>query len=402
VSELPLTGVRVLDLSRLLPGPFCSLLLADLGAEVLKVEDTAMGDYARWTPPYVGGKAAEADGTHSVQFDALNRNKQSIQLDLKSTEGRKILLELVARHDVVLESFRPGVLDKLGVGYEQMRQVNEALVYCAISGYGQTGPFKNRAGHDTNYLALGGLLGLTGTADGPPVQAAGQIADIGGGAQMAALAIVAALLKVRATGAGSNIDISMTDGAMSWLAMPAAASLAGDTRGRGDVFLAGKWACYIPYAAADGWVSCGALEPKFWAGFCNGVGRPDLIDKQFALVGSPEHAEIAEVFKSKTRADWAAFNDEHDCCIEPVLGIDEALASDLVRERGMVTSVDQPGIGPVQQLAPPIVIDGQRPDRREPAPGFGEHTNAVLESLGYDSDQIAALRESGAVAGVTR
>jgi crotonobetainyl-CoA:carnitine CoA-transferase CaiB-like acyl-CoA transferase len=132
------------------------------------------------------------------------------------------------------------------------------------------------------------------------------------------------------------------------------------------------------------------------------VGRPDLIDKQFALVGSPEHTEIAEVFKSKTRADWAAFNDEHDCCIEPVLGIDEALASDLVRERGMVTSVDQPGIGPVQQLAPPIVIDGQRPDRREPAPGFGEHTNAVLESLGYDSDQIAALRESGAVAGVTR
>ncbi len=401
MSELPLNGLKVLDLSRLLPGPFCSLLLADLGAEVLKVEDTGMGDYVRWTPPYAGDSDdAGALGTASVQFAALNRNKRSIQIDLKSGEGKEILLKLVARHDVVLESFRPGVLDKLGVGHEQMTSVKPDLVYCAITGYGQDGDFRDRAGHDMNYLALNGLLGLTGAKDGPPVQAAGQIADIGGGAQMAAIGILAAVLKARATGKGSNIDISMTDGALSWLAMPAAAALAGDTRLRGDVDLAGKWACYMPYECADGWVSCGALEPKFWKAFCDGVGREDLLVKQFALAGSDEHAEIAKVFRSKTRGEWAAFNDEHDCCIEPVLAIDEALASDLVRGRGMVMNIDQPGVGPVEQLAPPFVFDGERPGRDEPAPGFGEHTDAVLLEIGYDEDEINSLRESGAVKGV--
>ncbi|MGK2878731.1 MAG: CaiB/BaiF CoA transferase family protein [Solirubrobacterales bacterium] len=400
MSDLPLKGVKVLDLSRLLPGPFCSLLLADLGAEVLKVEDTGAGDYMRWTTPYAGGEAAKASGTHSVQFDALNRNKQSIQLDLKSNDGKEILLKLVADHDVVLESFRPGVLDKLNVGYDQMKTVNPGVIYCAITGYGQDGPFTLRAGHDMNYLGLNGLLGLTGAKGGPPVQAAGQIADIGGGAQMAAIAILAVLVRKNATGIGAEIDISMTDGALSWLAMPAAAALAGDARERGDVDLAGKWVCYMPYEAADGWVSCGALEPKFWQAFARGVGREDLIEKQFELAGSDGWGVIAEVFKTKTRAEWAAFNDEHDCCIEPVLGIDEALESDLVKARGMVTEVDQPGIGPVGQLAPPFVIDGARPDRREPAPGFGEHTDAVLESIGYSAEEIASLRESGAVAGV--
>ncbi len=395
MAELPLAGVKVLDLSRLLPGPFCSLLLADLGAEVLKVEDTGMGDYVRWTPPFVGGEEAKSAGTQSAQFLALNRNKRSIQIDLKSDAGKEILLKLVAEHDVVLESFRPGVLDKLGVGYEVMKGVKPELVYCAITGYGQDGPFKLRAGHDMNYLGLGGLLGLTGAKDGPPVQAAGQIADIGGGAQMAAIAILAALVG----GKGANLDISMTDGAMSWLAMPAASALAGDVRKRGDVDLAGRWACYMPYEAADGWVSCGALEPKFWKAFCDGVGREDLIAKQFELAGSAGHAEIAEVFKSKTRAEWAAFNDERDCCIEPVLELDEALESELVAARGMVTSIDQPGVGEVRQLASPIVIDGERVSRSEPAPGFGEHTDAVLESLGYGSGEIAQLRESGAVAG---
>lgn len=395
MAELPLAGVKILDLSRLLPGPFCSLLLADLGAEVLKVEDTGMGDYVRWTPPYAGDEAAQKRGVASAQFNALNRNKKSVQIDLKSDAGKEILLKLVAEHDVVLESFRPGVLDKLGVGYEVMKGVKPEIVYCAITGYGQDGPFKLRAGHDMNYLGLNGLLGLTGATGGPPVQAAGQIADIGGGAQMAAIAILAALV----SGKGANLDISMTDGAMSWLAMPAASALAGDVRRRGDVDLAGKWVCYMPYEAADGWVSCGALEPKFWKSFCEGVGREDLIAKQFELAGSEGHAEIAEVFKSKTRAQWAAFNDERDCCIEPVLELDEALDSELVAARGMILAIDQPGVGEVRQLASPIVVDGERPSRSEPAPGFGEHTDEVLAGLGYDRAAIAALRESGAVAG---
>lgn len=401
MADLPLKGVKVLDLSRLLPGPFCSLLLADLGADVMKVEDTGMGDYVRWTPPYVGEEDAKRRGVHSAQYMALNRNKTSIQLDLKQDAAKEILLKLVAEHDVVLESFRPGVLDKLGVGYDRMKEANPSIVYCAITGYGQDGPFKTRAGHDMNYLGLNGLLALTGAKDGPPVQAAGQIADIGGGAQMAAIAILAALVKKQTTGEGANIDISMTDGAMSWLAMPAASALAGDVRRRGDVDLAGKWVCYVPYEAADGWVSCGALEPKFWKSFCEGVGREDLIAKQFELIGSEGHAEIAEVFKSKTRAEWAAFNDERDCCIEPILELDEALESDLVRERGMVMTLDQPGVGEVKQLAPPFVIDGERPNRAEPAPGFGEHTDGVLKGLGYDDETIAALRETDTIAGVT-
>ena len=189
--SLPLEGIRVLDLSRLLPGGFCSLLLADLGAEVLKVEDTGMGDYIRWSPPYVEG--AE-DSSKSALFLALNRNKRSIRIDLKHERGREVLLRLVREHDVVLESFRPGVLDRLGVGYERMREVNPGIVYCAISGYGQTGPKRDAAGHDMNYLGLVGLLGLTGEHEGVrPVQAAGQIADLGGGALMAAFGILAAL-----------------------------------------------------------------------------------------------------------------------------------------------------------------------------------------------------------------
>src|SRR3990172_9515215 len=174
-AQQPLAGVKVLDLTRLLPGPFCTLLLADLGAEVLKVEDTGIGDYARWTPPYVGDETAKQRGAASAQFNALNRNKRSIRLNLKDDAAREILLQLAAEHDVVVESFRPGVLDRLGVGYEAMRERNAGLIYCAITGYGQDGPLRDRAGHDMNYLGLGGLLALAGAADGPPVQAAGQI-----------------------------------------------------------------------------------------------------------------------------------------------------------------------------------------------------------------------------------
>lgn len=402
MPELPLEGVKVLDLSRLLPGPFCSLMLADLGAEVLKVEDTGMGDYVRWTPPYAGDETAQKRGAASVQFAALNRNKKSIQIDLKSDSGKEILLKLVAEHDVVLESFRPGVLDKLGLGFEAMKAVKSDLIYCAISGYGQSGDFKLRAGHDMNYLGLGGLLALTGSEDGPPVQAAGQIADIGGGAQMAAIAILAALVQRATSGEGANLDISMTDGALSWLAMPAASALAGDARRRGNVDLAGRWVCYMPYEAADGWVSCGALEPKFWRSFCEGNDRADLIEKQFEPAGGESWAEVAEVFKSRTRADWAAFNAERDCCIEPVLELEEALQSDLVEQREMVTTVEQPGVGPVRQLATPFVIDGKKPRRAEPAPEFGGDTDAVLTALGYSAEQIAELRASGAVAGVSK
>jgi alpha-methylacyl-CoA racemase len=397
-----LADVRVLDLTRLLPGGFCSLLLSDFGAEVVKVEDTGMGDYVRWAPPYYGSDEEQELGTRSALYLALNRGKRSIRLDLKSDAGREAFLRLARDFDVVLESFRPGVLDRLGVGYERLREENPALVYCAITGYGQTGPNTGRAGHDTNYLALNGLLGLTGAADGPPVQSAGQVADLGGGALMAAFGVMAALRERERSGEGQLVDVSMTDGSLAWLCMVAAQYLCDGVvpeRGRGA--LNGGIACYLPYEASDGWVSCGALEPKFWKAFCDGVERPDLVEHQFAPPGSEGWRQVAEVFRSRRREDWRRFNDEHDCCIEPILGLDEALGSELVREREMVVELDQPELGPVRLLGVPVKLSRTPGEPDRPAPALGEHTREVLASAGFAEGEIDSLLESGAAAGPT-
>jgi crotonobetainyl-CoA:carnitine CoA-transferase CaiB-like acyl-CoA transferase len=411
---LALEGIRVLDLSRLLPGGFCSLLLADFGADVVKVEDTGMGDYIRWSPPYYDGAH---DTAKSALFLSLNRNKRSIRLDLKSDGGREALLALVRDYDVVLESFRPGVLDRLGVGYERMREENPGLVYCAISGYGQYGPKRDASGHDMNYLGLVGLLGLTGARGGEPVQAAGQIADLGGGALMAAFAIMAALRERDGGGVGSGssgrpaqpgsgegqmVDVSMSDGALSWLAMVAAAYFAdGAVPYRGELPLAGALVCYRPYECADGWVSLGALEPKFWQAWCRGVGREELVASQFERPGSPAHEQVCAIFKARTRAAWEAFAREHDCCLEPILELDEALASQLVQEREMVVEIDQPGVGhAVRQLGVPVKLTrtpGQH--ARLPGPALGEHTEEVLLAAGLTPERVAELLDAGAVAG---
>jgi crotonobetainyl-CoA:carnitine CoA-transferase CaiB-like acyl-CoA transferase len=409
---LPLEGVRVLDLSRLLPGGFCSLLLADFGAEVLKVEDTGMGDYIRWSPPYYEGAHETA---RSALFLSLNRNKRSIRLDLKHERGREALLRLVREHDVVLESFRPGVLDRLGVGYERMREVNPGIVYCAISGYGQDGPRRSASGHDMNYLGLIGLLGLTGERGGEPVQAAGQIADLGGGALMAAFGIMAALHERDGatardgrpervgSGEGQVVDVSMADGALSWLAMVAGGYFAdGVVPRRGDLPLAGSLICYRPYECADGWVTLGALEPKFWQAWCQGVGRGDLVPRQFERPGSAVHAEVQEIFKARSRAEWEAFARKHDCCLEPVLELDEALDSELVRAREMVVEIEQPGAErPVRQLGIPVKLGRTPGDHaRLPGPALGEHTEAVLLAAGYSEAEVAELLQAGAAAGV--
>jgi crotonobetainyl-CoA:carnitine CoA-transferase CaiB-like acyl-CoA transferase len=397
--SLPLEGIRVLDLSRLLPGPFCSLLLADFGADVIKVEDTGMGDYVRWAVPKFAGVE---DSAAASFFLALNRNKRSIRVDLKSDAGRDVLLRMARDADVVLESFRPGVMDRLGVGYERLRAENPGLVYCAITGYGQDGPYRARSGHDMNYLGLAGVLGLSGERDGPPVQAAGQIADIGGGAQMAAFAILAALRERDRSGEGQLVDVSMTDGALSWMAMNAARVFAGDAvPHRGDLELAGRIICYRPYAAADGWVTLGALEPKFWQAWCRGVGREDLVEHQFDPPGSPAHAEVEAVFAARTRAEWQAFASEHDCCLEPVLDLDEVLDSELVAAREMVVELDQPGATePVRALGVPVKLSRTPGDpHRLPGPALGEHTEALLAEAGFAPSEIAALVESGAVAG---
>ncbi len=415
--SLPLEGIRVLDLSRLLPGGFCSLLLADFGADVLKVEDTGMGDYIRWAPPFYDGAHKTAA---SALFLSLNRNKRSIRLDLKHERGREALLRLVREYDVVLESFRPGVLDRLGVGYERMREENPGIVYCAISGYGQDGPRRDASGHDMNYLGLIGLLGLTGEHHGEPVQAAGQIADLGGGALMAAFGILAALRerdgapargrvgsgspgpRSSGSGEGQMVDVSMSDGALSWLAMVAGAYFAdGMVPRRGDLPLAGSIICYRPYECADGWVTLGALEPKFWQAWCRGVGHEQLIAAQFEHPGSAAHEQVEHIFKARTRADWEAFAREHDCCLEPVLELDEALDSELVRARKMVVEIEQPGAErTVRQLGVPVKLTRTPGEHaRLPGPALGEHTEAVLLAAGYTEAEVAELLLCGAAAG---
>jgi alpha-methylacyl-CoA racemase len=395
-----LEGIRVLDLTRLLPGGFCSLILADFGADVIKVEDTGMGDYIRFAAPRYEGAEPTAAG---ALFLALNRGKRSIRLDLKTDAGKQVLRRLAKDADVLLESFRPGVLHRLGVGYDQLSAENPRLVYCAITGYGQDGPNRDRSGHDMNYLGLNGLLGLTGESGGPPIQSAGQIADLGGGALTAALGIMFALRERELSGRGQLVDCSMFDGSLAWLALVAAGALApnGDSPRRGHLPLAGGIICYRPYACADGYVTLGALEPKFWAAFCHGVGREDLLEHAFDPPGSEAHESLSAIFATRTREQWRAFATENDCCVEPVLELDEALASEQVAARGLIVELDQPGVGsPVKLLGPPLKLS-RTPAQptAKPGPALGEHTDEVLCEAGFTAEEIAALHEAGAVAG---
>lgn len=399
MNGLPLEDLTVLDLTRLLPGGFCSLLLADFGADVIKVEDTGLGDYIRWAPPFYEGAERSAG---SALFLSLNRGKRSIRLDLKSARGKDVLITLVRKADVLIESFRPGVLARLGVGYERLRDENPGLIHCAVTGYGQDGPGRDRSGHDLNYLGLNGILGLTGEAGGRPVPAAAQIADIGGGALMAVVGILVALQERARSGRGQFVDCSMFDGSLSWLAMLAAEALAtGVAPRRGELRLAGGIVCYRPYRCADGYVTLGALEPKFWAEFCRGVGREDLLEHAFDPPGSEAHRDVCAIFAARGREQWRSFASEHDCCLEPVMALDEVLDGELVAAREMVVDLAQPGAErTVRLLGVPIKLSRTPGDpARAPGPVLGEHTRQVLSEAGYPPEEIDSLLESGAVAG---
>ena len=389
-------GLRFLDLSRLLPGPYCSLLFADLGADVIKVEEPGRGDYARRTPPFWG----ESDV--GAYFLLLNRNKKSVSIDLKAEAGKAIFRRLARTADVLLESFRPGVMDRLGLGWEALRAENPRLVYCAISGYGQDGPYRSLVGHDVNYMGYAGALSVTGPRDGPPLTPGVQVADLGGGALMAAFAIAAALHHRRESGQGQLVDVSMTDGVVSWLIPHLAAYFAtGRVPERAEERINGGWPCYGVYETADGGhVTLGALEPQFWANFCRLVGREDLRPLHHVEGAARDgvERELRRLFRTRTRAEWVELLHQADVCAGPVLTLDEVVRDPQLVQRGLFTEVEHPRLGAVRQVGFPVRLSATPGRVVTPPPELGEHTDQVLHGLGYDAAAIAAFRRDGVVA----
>lgn len=391
-EKLPLSGLKVVDLSRLLPGPHATLLLGDLGADVLKVEDTQLGDYLRWGWPPGENPA----------FMQLNRNKRSLTLNLKQPEGRDIFLKIIEEADVLLESFRPGVMARLGLGYETLKKRNPGLIYCAISGYGQTGPYKGRPGHDLNYIGYAGALGQTGPANTAPIIPGVQIADLAGGSLMSVVGILAALQGRNATGEGRFIDISMTAGVTGLLPYQAGIFLAsGETTKRGEWRLNGGLPEYAVYETADGkYLTVGALEPKFFNRLCTILEMEEWDETN----AGPEKAaqireRLAERFKQKTRDEWMAQLADEEVCVGPAYELEEVFDDPQALARGVVIETDHPRHGKLRQLGLPFVLDGLEPEKvaRFPAPGFGEHTNAILKALGYDTANIERLRKEGTI-----
>lgn len=370
-----LTGIRVLDMSRLLPGPYCTMLLADFGAEVIKIEEPGKGDYSRSFPPFL-----KDFGYWHLQ---LNRNKQSVVLDLKSEEGKNIFLELVKTADVVVESYRPGVLKKLGVDYETAAKVNPKIIYCSLSGYGSKGPLAHKADHDLGYLSLAGVTAMSGEADGVPAIPGVLMADMNA-ALSAGMSIMIALRHAALTGQGQEIDISLFNVAMNL--MPGAASLffgSGFVAERGNNWLTGAYANYNIYATADGrYVSVGCLEKKFWRNLCLGLGKEELIDMVDDESNHPYLKEqLAKAFKQKTMREWEEFFADKDACVTPVLNFKEAVESEQVQANEMVLNVQDDELGEYQQLGFAMKLSKTPARLNKRAPRLGEDTEKILAQL---------------------
>ena len=388
-----LKELKMVDLSRLLPGPYCSLLLADLGMEVLKIEDPEQGDYLRAIGP--------VRRKNGANFLALNRNKKSIKLNLKIREGKEIFYKLIQSYDIVLESFRPGVMNRLGVGYQELKRRNPRVILCSLSGYGQDGPYSERSGHDINYMGLGGVLEITGVKNGAPILPGVQIADMGGGGMMAAIAILAAAVHREKSGEGQFLDISMMDGVVSWLSIHAGKYwMDGELPKRGDMPLTGRYACYQIYLTKDErYMSLGALELRIWKNFCEAIGRKDLIPKQYTEGEEQVRVseEIQKLFKAKTQKEWIDFFKNGDACCEPILTFEEVFQHPQALHRQMLMEYEHPTEGKVRQLGNPIKSSQFTFEIRSPAPAWGEHTTEVLKEIGYSEEEIKHFEEVKAI-----
>ncbi|MBE3555821.1 MAG: CoA transferase [Firmicutes bacterium] len=389
-----LQGVRILDLTRLLPGPFATHWLAEMGADVIKVEQPGVGDYAR----------GDIHKPPSPMFEAINRNKKSITLDLKKPGAADLFLQLVRRADVVMESYRPGVADELGVGYAACHKANPRIVYASVTGWGQNGPYAQMAGHDINYLSIAGMMGLSRGKGGEPVLAGTQIADLNGAVE-AVIGVLGALLRQQRTGEGAYLDVAMLDGAITWETALLSDYLATGKPVRAQQHaLLGQFCCYNFYPTQDGkWVSLGALEPKFWAAFCAAVDKPQWRSQAFAPAdGTGFHAELTGLFRSKTQAEWSELGQRADCCLFPVLEMEELFDNPQVAAREMVVRYSTPH-GEAAGLRFPVVVQDApgegttAPAPVRPAPGLGADTDAILAEIGVDAAQLEQLRGQGVI-----
>ena len=357
-----------------------TLHLADMGADVIKIEDTQAGDYARGM---------------SFLFRLVNRNKRAIRLDLKRPQGREVFLRLAKVAEVLVEGFRPGVMAKLGLGYDALAAINPRIVYCSITGYGQDGPYADRAGHDINYLGYAGVGDQIGTQEAPVVPNF-QIADLLGGALTPAMGILAALIDARSCGRGRHVDVAMTDAVLAHAVLPLLGFLErGKTPSRGASMLDGGLPCYNLYRTSDGrYMAVGALERKFWETLCDILGCPELKGKHlvYGEEARPVKDRVAAIFATRPQREWSEVFASADCCVSPVLRMDEALEDAQVRARGMV--VAQEGL---TQFAPPVKFSEFEFAISRPAPEPGEHTDEILREAGYSKVQIDALRGSGVI-----
>lgn len=388
-----LEGYTILDLSRLFPGPYCTMVLADLGAEVIKIEEPGKGDHMRAYPPYYG--------TEGALYTQINRNKKSVALDLRREKGRGVFYRLVSGADVVVESFRPDVKHRLRISYEDLKELNQDIIYCSVSGFGQDGPYRDLPGHDLTYIGLAGLAGLYRQEGEAPGILPVPIADMGGGALVALSGILAALLAREKTGRGTFVDVAMFDGLFPWLLEPLAALLAG---GRNQAtsppsIFSGRMACYNLYPTADGrYLAVAAVENEFWENLCRLAGREDYLPHQFTPEKQPEmRAFFTEFFRRKPLTNWFEELRAWDICCGPVNSLEEAVSDPQAVYRGLVVETEHPRLGQLKQLRMPLRFSTYEPSVRLAAPQLGEHTQQILAAAGYGAEEIEAMAREGCI-----